>query len=77
MNIGKNIKSIRKSQGVTQVYVAKELGIPYQTYNNYENGKRTPQPDVLLAIAKVLNVSIEKIFEEEIYESKNLKREAV
>ena len=77
MNIHENIKKLREEQGITQVHVAKKLEIPYQTYNNYENGKRTPRPELLLAISKVLNVPIEKFFEEKIYESKNSKRSVV
>lgn len=77
MKINENIKRIRESQGITQVYVAKELNIPYQTYNNYENGKRTPRPEVLYEISKVLKVPIENFFAEEIYDSKKIKREVV
>lgn len=77
MKIHENIKKLREEQGVTQIHVAKKLNIAYQTYNNYESGKRTPRPEVLLSISKVLNVPIEKFFEEEIYESKNLKQSVV
>ena len=71
MKIHENIKSIRSDKGITQKDFAKRLGIPYQTYNNYERGFRTPTPVTLLKIAKGLNVSIEKIFKEVVYESKN------
>lgn len=77
MKIHENIKRIRKSKGITQVHVAKEIGIPYQTYNNYENGKRTPTPETLLEIAKFLNEPIENFFKEKIYETKNEKQFAV
>ncbi|KYG90852.1 hypothetical protein A0U40_17810 [[Bacillus] sp. KCTC 13219] len=71
MNIHENIKRIRTESNITQKCFAKALGIPYQTYNNYERGYRTPNPEMLLKIAKELGVSIEKIFEENIYETKN------
>lgn len=71
MNIDENIRRIRSAKGITQKDFAEQLDIPYQTYNNYERGFRTPSPETLLKIAKGLDVSIEKIFEEVIYESKN------
>lgn len=73
MKIHENIKRIRSNNEITQKDFAKRLGIPYQTYNNYERGFRTPSPEVLLKISKELNVSIEKIFEEDIYETKKNK----
>lgn len=74
VNIPDNIRKIRVERGVTQKDFAKRVGIPYQTYNNYERGFRTPSPETLLKIAKGLGVSIEKFFEESVYETKNKKQ---
>ncbi|WP_167578544.1 helix-turn-helix domain-containing protein [Jeotgalibacillus proteolyticus] len=72
MKIHSNIEHIRKSKRITQVELAKRLGIPFQTYNNYEKGKRTPSPETIFKISKELKVPIEKFFEEKIYDSKNI-----
>lgn len=71
MEINKNIRKIRKSKGVTQTHVAKELGITVQTYNGYELGRRKVQADTLHNIALILNEPIENFFNHKIYESKN------
>ncbi len=71
IKIHENIKLIRIEKNISQKDLAKKLDIPYQTYNNYERGSRTPSPETLLKIAQGLDVSISKIFGEIIYESKN------
>ena len=48
------IKSARKKAGLTQVTLAKKLGIAYPTLNKYERGHRTPDASLLNRMAKML-----------------------
>jgi transcriptional regulator with XRE-family HTH domain len=57
--IGQRIREARKAYGMTQVTLARRIGISKQALYQIENGK-TPDPGVLkiMAIAKVLGVSM-------------------
>jgi transcriptional regulator with XRE-family HTH domain len=39
--------------------VAKDLGLPYTTYVNYEKGDREPSSEVLIAIADYYNTTVD------------------
>lgn len=70
MKVNERVRQIRKSKGITQVFVAKSLKIPVQTYNGYELGRRELKADTLKQIAQAINEPVENFFEDEIYESK-------
>ena len=55
--LGKNLKSLRQEKGLLQKQVATELGITESGYGFYEQGKRTPDSEMLKKIASVFNVS--------------------
>jgi transcriptional regulator with XRE-family HTH domain len=55
--LGKRLTEMRKKAGLTQVALAKKLGIPRSTYSNYENGKREPDLKTLQNIASFFEVS--------------------
>jgi DNA-binding XRE family transcriptional regulator len=46
---------------VSDVKVAKETGVAYQTINAWKNGKYTPKVDKLMAIATYLQIPVEEI----------------
>lgn len=71
LKVHENIRFIRKSKGITQVYVAEKLGIPVQTYNGYELGRRSLKVDMMTQISKILNEPVENFFIQKIYETKN------
>ncbi|MDO9490792.1 helix-turn-helix domain-containing protein [Acetobacterium sp.] len=59
MDIGSNIKKIRKSKGITQTALAKNTGIPYRTLQDYENNKiKEPAVSKLTVIATKLGVTL-------------------
>jgi transcriptional regulator with XRE-family HTH domain len=59
MNIGSNIKKIRKSKGILQKTLAEMLdNMPISTLANYENNHRIPNIDTIDKIAKALGSSI-------------------
>ncbi len=54
--LGENLKSIRIAAGITQVDLAKKLGVTKQSVSNWENGNIQPSVEMIAKISKVLNV---------------------
>lgn len=55
------IAEIRKKRRLTQVELAKRLGIQQGTLLRYEHNKREPRTDVLMAMARILNCSLDEL----------------
>ena len=53
------LKELRKQAHLTQVELAKRLGIGQSSYADWERGKKKPTQDNLVKIAQVLNVSVD------------------
>lgn len=53
------LKEIRKSRGYSQKDFAALINVPNNTYNQWENGKRSPDYESVLLIAKKLSVSVD------------------
>lgn len=64
--IGKNIRSIRKLCGVTQVKLAEFLGITYQQVQKYEKGQNGISAAKLWKIAIFLDIEIKYFLEENV-----------
>ena len=73
MNVGDNIKKLRKEKGLQQKQIAIELGIDQSNYNKIENGKREPSLDLLNKLAGLFGVSVDDILNP----GKELPKEAV
>ena len=56
MNI-ENLKNARKKAGLTQAQAADAVGVNDGTYKNYEQGKREPNGDKIVAIANIFGVT--------------------
>lgn len=56
--IGENIKHFRKEKGISQEELAVRLNVVRQTVSKWENGRSVPDADVLVQIAKMLEVSV-------------------
>lgn len=50
MEIGKELKKLRKESNITQEYLAEKLYVSIQTINKWENGKCLPDAINLLHI---------------------------
>ena len=62
MNFKDNLKKYRESAGITSAKdFATTLGIPYQTYLNYENKGTEPKYDTLYKIATALHVTTDEL----------------
>ena len=55
----KFLKQIRKEKKLTQQKVALDLNISRESLSYYENGKRQPSLELLVAFSKYFNVSID------------------
>lgn len=57
--IGKKIRILRKTRGLTQEQLADKLNIKRATISNYEIGRRSPHIKELEAISEALGVNLE------------------
>ena len=60
MNVGDNIKKLRKEKGLQQKQVAIELGIDQSNYNKIENDKRELSVDVLNKLSGLFGVTVDE-----------------
>ena len=63
MDIGKKIKELRKSYGLTQDAFAKKINIPRVNYTRYENGKVRPDFETIIKIADFYDISLDELFD--------------
>ena len=57
--LNKRLRGIRAELKYSQKYVAEQLYISQQAYAKYETGASTPNPEMLLKIAELFNVSVD------------------
>ncbi|MBN6206224.1 helix-turn-helix transcriptional regulator [Ralstonia pickettii] len=55
--LAKRLKNLREQHGYLQKYVADKLGVRSNTLSGYENGTRSPDPDMLVQLANLYNVT--------------------
>lgn len=63
LKIDKKIKTARTNAGITQRNMAKNLGLTYSTYSNYENGYSEPPMEVILQFCEILDMSVSQLLE--------------
>ena len=63
MGIGLKIKEYRTKAGLTQKDLADELHITYQAISRWENDSAEPSFDMLKDLCKILNCSMDDLFE--------------
>lgn len=52
-----NLRDARKAAGLSQTYVAQQLGVAKSTYSLYESGKREPDVTKIKKLAQIIGVS--------------------
>ena len=65
-----NIKSIRKSKGLSQEELAIKLNVVRQTISKWEQGLSVPDAEMLIAISEVLETPVSILLGENISETK-------
>lgn len=64
MNIGENIRKIREEKGMMQLELAERIGVTSSMLSQIERGSKSPSLPLGVAIAKVLECSIEDLIKE-------------
>ena len=66
--IGQNIKFLRKSIGLTQEELAKNIGVNRAVIGSYEENRATPKLSVLQDISYFFNISIDALIKQKLWE---------
>ena len=64
------LKEIRKKKNYNQLKVAMDLNISREALSHYENGKRSPDVEMLLLLSNYFNVSIHYLITGEEFKKK-------
>jgi transcriptional regulator with XRE-family HTH domain len=67
--IGEKIKTLRKEHNLTQVELAKKLGVDQPLLHRWENGGRNPSLKTIKKISKIFTVSIDTL----VFDEKDIK----
>lgn len=60
------IRKLRKKHSLTQEDLANKLGVTRQTINAIENNKYDPTLSLAFGLAKILGVTVDKLFQQEL-----------
>ncbi|MBO7135339.1 MAG: helix-turn-helix transcriptional regulator, partial [Spirochaetaceae bacterium] len=61
---GEKLRQVREKKGLTLKVVAQQAGVSESLVSQIERNKVSPAIDTLLALADVLDISLEYLFEE-------------
>ena len=64
------LKKIRKERNLNQLKVAMDLSVSREALSYYENGKRSPDVDMLVTLSQYFNVSIDYLITGENFKKK-------
>lgn len=67
--LSENIKTVRKSKGLSQEELAVKLNVVRQTISKWENGLSVPDSDMLISLSKALETPVSTLLGENIAES--------
>jgi transcriptional regulator with XRE-family HTH domain len=59
--MGKSFKRLREAAGLSQAQLARKCGVPVGSYQQWEQGRRTPLLDAAVRIAEALDVSLDDL----------------
>ena len=59
--LSENLKSFRKSKGISQEELAVRLNVVRQTISKWEKGLTVPDADTLIQIAEILEVNVSEL----------------
>lgn len=68
MNLADNLKRIRKENNLSQEQLAEKLGVSRQSVSKWEQGDSYPEMDKMLQIAKLFNLNIDDLLNQNIKE---------
>lgn len=56
-NLAKRLRNLREEKGYLQKFVADKIGVRSNTLSGYENGTRSPDPDMIIKLSELYNVT--------------------
>ncbi len=59
LNLGENIRTLRRTANMTQEQLAEQLGVSFQSVSRWENGSTYPDMELLPAIARIFSVTVD------------------
>lgn len=68
--LNENIKTIRKSKGLSQEELAIKLNVVRQTISKWENGLSVPDSEMLISLSEVLETPVSTLLGETVAETK-------
>ena len=68
--LSENIKSIRKSKGLSQDELAVKINVVRQTVSKWEQGLSVPDSDMLIALSEALETPVSTLLGEKVAETK-------
>ena len=60
IQLAANLRRLRSDHNYTQAQISDKLNISRQAYSNYEAGKRIPDLDLLIRIADIYHVTLDR-----------------
>lgn len=60
--VGEQIRKFRLLKGLTQKELGLKVGVKHNTISSYESGTNEPEQNILFALAKALDISIDDFF---------------
>ena len=67
--LNENLKTIRKSKGLSQQELAVKLNVVRQTVSKWEQGLSVPDSDMLISISEVLEIPVSMLLGENVMQS--------
>ena len=61
-NLGKRMRELRDERGLKRNWVAKQLGVHYNSLKNWELGNSRPGARELLHVARVYEIEVDQFF---------------
>ncbi len=61
LNLGENIRTLRRAANMTQEQLADRLGVSFQSVSRWENGSTYPDMELLPTIARIFSVTVDSL----------------
>ena len=69
MRFSQNLQKAREAAGLSQAELARKVEVPRQHVSKWEGGKNLPSLENALALSRVLGLSVNELFGEEVPKS--------
>ena len=66
MKLGEKIFELRKKYGLSQEQLGEKLEVTRQTISNWELGETSPNPEQLVFLSKIFNISIDDLLNNDV-----------